>query len=642
MNIDPLRAQAAEPERVISPLTASQIQLYLQETEDKAGFISENYESNSNEFFSALLDCRKNIKNANPPARSIEIVFKTLQTIFFKSAPSNDNENKKFKEWLKQKSYKTFSWQDYCQAHAKMMLLSPSVIKNGNLNPTQENKDKVEQFMVCYQIIYCYYVFTERYIDEPDFQKFLAHDPFDYTRPHGWYAHQGYTSIGEALSALITIEEETDADKIKRAKTILKQFIKYFNNAYPKLHYPAQNQCESFKFSDLLIPYALYQECWTEAHSTKLIQPHSIEICIYYVQQNGLRLENIFETKAEDPTKNPKQIFPNSFSWYFYPSYKFMDVFDLMRHLTLWNYWMRMFQNYEHVQKWDKNDYIKHCNLFTFSESKVPKNGISIFELYWHGITLADPRASYRDIMTQSFQFFGDILNALSFTIVLHSQIIAYDKKWKEIKGPATNGQFKTKSKKDVHSAFQKELLTSMFKRYDELTEWLHQKLDERFSTNKDDYYAQSTNHSLPVWPCTYDPIFYLIRSLPRNEEYSNVRQVVMNEKVEGEFSIYTVELLKLQKSLSFSDLAQITGDNDDAVCDALFGMTALKPHSRPHSYARKITGDFQTPANSIFHKAIEKAVAKHPALGDFREAPKQSNYTCKTSYFFHFFFLTF
>jgi len=510
---------------------------YLPNLSDSNLFGSEVFTAAKKDFFQALVDARNSVKDKIPIR--LEDKAKLLEPLALAGKLMNESD---LEGWLALKRRHLFSWKDYSQAWYRQKAV---------INENSGNADLI--FSASVNVCFAFYYFNGLFKEE-DFESFMLHKPYDYTRPHGWYKHKGYISMGEALAAMINFTDRKGV--VSDAEKTLRLFAK---------QYPDSITEKPTRFSDLLIPYQLYSRSFDEAHSPEAIRPHSVEICIYYVQQNGLPLENIYEEKAR--INHPRNM--NSYHYYG-ASFKYFDTFDLMRFLTVWKLFLNLFGRTVDPCQWKDDQFAQHCrNFFKFTrfsgaagaggaggespEAEVPTN-----KFFWWGIQTKDHHASYREVLKESLSFFGEILNGVALSLVLEAQVIAL---------------FEHRRRNPKLDDLQKALCTRIFAKHREVREWL----DKQYANRK----HVALTVTKPCWTCAHEDTFHLIPALPNSlEAYEFERYYVGTQSSPkcNETFIFKSTIKSLLKNLKEADLTQISTSsmNEINVKYALFGMQAI------------------------------------------------------------------
>jgi len=428
--------------------------------------------------------------------------------------------------WLQQKTFEMFTWSDYSRAWFKLVKLTRE----------EEDKDSNVQITICEEICYAYY-YSHGVKQEEGIGEFLVHPPFDYTRPHGWHQHQYYVSVGEAIAAYLDIKDKNG--QIENAAKILEIFSKQRK----WFQYPPDN------LEDFRIPYETYSTCFDEAQSPETIRPDSLEICFYFVQQEGLNIRHVLKEKKTNYVKNKSGAYP--LLYYLAPCFLYYDLFDMVKFLNAWELFLKIYGNYA-TNKWLLEDFKKHCSYYVFTESKIKTGNIPVYTFCWLGKTKSSLglHATYRDINYQALSFLGDLINVISFTMLVEAQL-----------SNLTTG---------ITCEWQLNLIRDWLEVYFSRRGWLK---DQRLKKGTKDLRD-------PVWPTPCSDALYLIDGFSTPVELVQLSQEL---NIKAEHEPEKLVFYETQKTLSTilkkSDMGHLT--NKSYPMYAVFALHAVKPQKQ-------------------------------------------------------------
>jgi len=206
------------------------------------------------------------------------------------------------------------------------------------------------------------------------------------------------------------------------------------------------------------------------------------------------------------------------------------------------------------------------------AESRLQKAlSIPVNALYWAGITKSSVgfHTTYRDAYVQTLSFLGDLINAISFTLLLEAQLMNI---------------FPLSTTPD----WQLSLCIHLLERYQELRFWLSSQ-----------YLGKDTKQTqLPLWSVPNENVLYLIRAFSTPYPIvqlkhhvnsclkKNIRKEIKEYAEEGEENlIFYYRRKLLAKNLRNSDLSQLNNQKEikGDVYYALFGIQITHPEKRPY-----------------------------------------------------------
>lgn len=376
------------------------------------------------QFISAVLAYRTSFINSKTIPDQIPNYIQAVATLFSKS---NIND------WVLGPFQNLFTWSDYYLAFAI----------RANLLSNMGSSNMIE-FLT--YVCYFYWYMNKLSTTTPDtnFQSFLNHIPYDYSRPNNWCSQANYVSYAEALRAVITLQDQGPTEQLTAT-------IASFQNQFSSYSYWDPKKTKLTTVQQMTIRYDLYSSCFDSLSNSNTIQPYDFEICVYYCLQQNLDL-GTFVCVQKAAANQSKASTPQCIT--LLPSLKWFDEFNWLRFYLLSAYFYYVNQGSGSPinlgEQW--KTFVKPIYSYTSSQQSG-YNGIG-----YQGLTILNPDLQFGFSIRSFSSFVGYPLFLAMTQFTLSQQMTEAMNTWAKHKFAAGTSQ-KTQDAKTL--AFQITLFST-------------------------------------------------------------------------------------------------------------------------------------------------------------------------------------